>query len=205
MASGIYQLTFATGDTYVGKSVDLERRWQQHTDKLSKGTAAKDMLQAYYSSDYRYPTAKVLLECHPDVLDEYENYFINWLEPELNTQRPAPRTEQEQLALIRHAKAGMAIYSVPAIMLAMENVQASSVELEDKVVELESSLETLESDYQTLDEAWDTRALITLRKTQKFMELESNLNNLESQCRLLETWRLRVLKLNWWQRLWQQW
>jgi chromosome segregation ATPase len=205
MASGIYQLTFNNSQTYVGKSVDLERRWQQHTDKLSKGTAAREMLQAYYASDHYYPRAEVLLESHADLLDEYENYFINLLQPSLNTQRPPPRTEQEQLALIRHANEGRAHYSVPTIMIALENVNCKTVELEDKVEQLEESLESLDTDYRTLDEAWEDRALQVVRKTQKFRELESSQSSLKAEVEGLRLFRYKVENCNWWQRLWRQW
>ena len=43
MDSGIYRLTYRTGETYVGKSIHLTTRWKQHFDKLSKGKAAKNM------------------------------------------------------------------------------------------------------------------------------------------------------------------
>ena len=47
MTSGIYKLTFSDGTTYIGKSVDIERRWKEHADKFAKRTAAKAMQYAY--------------------------------------------------------------------------------------------------------------------------------------------------------------
>ena len=43
MASGIYKLTFKSGNFYIGKSNNIDRRWQEHFDKFKKGTAAKNM------------------------------------------------------------------------------------------------------------------------------------------------------------------
>lgn len=194
MDSGIYQLTFANGDTYVGKSLQLSTRWKQHTDKLSKGTAAKNMMQAYWNSDHEYPTAHILLECHADVLDEYENLFINNLQPTLNTQRPRPRTEAERAALVRHAEAGNAIYSMPTIIMALENVLDERNQAQAEVEELEETVE-----------AWEDRAIFDLRKGQHYRELEANRDSLAVQVSELQEWKGRVIRANWWQRLFCAW
>lgn len=205
MDSGIYQLTFANGDTYVGKSLHLETRWRQHSDKLSKGTAAKNMMRAYYLSDHEYPTATVLVYCHPNLLDEYENYWINYLKPTLNTQIPPMMTEDEQLALIRHMERGSAKYSVPVILITLENLSRENTQLEQKVSELEH-------DYHELDSAWTDRAARDCRAMQQYTTLETSCKNLGSevktlknQVRALEQYKSRTIKANWWQRLWRQW
>ena len=205
MDSGIYQLTFASGDTYVGKSLHLETRWRQHSDKLSRGTAAKNMMRAYYLSDHEYPTATVLVYCHPNLLDEYENYWINYLKPTLNTQIPPMMTEDEQLALIRHMERGSAGYSVPVILITLENLSRENTQLEQKVSELEC-------DYHELDSAWTDRAARDCRAMAQYATLETNCKNLGSevktlknQVRALEQYKSRTIKANWWQRLWRQW
>lgn len=212
MDSGIYQLTFANGDTYVGKSLHLQIRWRQHADKLSRGTAAKNMMRAYYNSDHQYPTATVLVECHPDVLDEYEGYWINVLKPTLNTQIPKLRTEAEQYALIRHMEAGSAVYSVPIILIALENLQEKLNRSTEKVVELETVIEELETDYALLDESWDDRAVRDARAIGEYGALEADREYFKHEAKRLETqllsaeqrW-LRVCKATWWQRLWRLW
>lgn len=205
MASGIYQLTFNNGDTYVGKSLDLTRRWQQHLDKLEKGTAAKNMQQAYKNSYFEAPKAEVLLECHPDLLDEYENIFINQNNPTLNTQRPQPRPPVEREALWRHAEQGRAGYSVPVVLITLENYADRNSELVSELDGVRDTLESLEADYEELDRAWDNRTLQELRKTETFVTLEDNCGRLEKQLRDAEEFRLRVLQANWFQRLFGLW
>lgn len=86
MTSGIYQLTFPSGKRYIGKSIDMDNRWKQHYDKLSKGTAAKNM--QYEFNTYGNFSTSVLFECHPDHLDLVEPLLIARCNPELNTTRP---------------------------------------------------------------------------------------------------------------------
>lgn len=194
MDSGIYQLTFANGDTYVGKSLHLATRWQQHADKLSKGTAAKNMMQAYWASDHQYPTAKVILYCHPDVLDEYENLFINDLLPTLNTQRPTPRRFEEREALARHAEAGRAGYAVPVLMMTLENLQEQNTNLQDQVVELE-----------TIVDDWNSKVVFELKKSERWVEIEATVEDLYTENFELLAFKQRVEHANWFVRLFKLW
>lgn len=190
MDSGIYQLTFANGDTYVGKSLHLTTRWQQHYDKLSKGTAAKNMMQAYYASDHQYPKAHVILHCHPDVLDEYENLFINDVLPTLNTQRPTPRKFDEREALIRHANEGNAIYGVPLLIMTLESLTAEKSELIIQVAELEEIVDD-----------WNSKVTFELAKDRKYSQLLNYLENLETEHIDLIAFKLRVKSASWFDRL----
>ncbi len=83
MTSGVYLLTFKNGDTYIGKSNDMERRWIEHGDKLAKGKAAKNMQEAYRRSGF--PNATSLIKCHVDHIDIMESYYIWKLQPNLNS------------------------------------------------------------------------------------------------------------------------
>lgn len=82
MKSGIYCLTFKDGSIYVGKSIDIERRWKEHADAMSTDRAASKLQAAY--NTYGLPVARVLLECHCDHIDLMETYFICKLQPTLN-------------------------------------------------------------------------------------------------------------------------
>lgn len=90
MNSGIYLLTFKDGSTYVGKSVNLKNRWQQHLDKLTKGKGASALQTAFDRNGHVF-NAKVLFHCHPDYLDLMEGYYIDILKPTLNTTIPENR------------------------------------------------------------------------------------------------------------------
>lgn len=85
--SGIYKITFPSGKTYIGKSIDFYTRIKQHYDKFKKGTAAKPMQEQY--NLYKTFRAEVVFECHPDHIDLMEAVFISRINPDLNTSRPA--------------------------------------------------------------------------------------------------------------------
>ncbi|MFI3219384.1 MAG: GIY-YIG nuclease family protein [Methylococcales bacterium] len=98
MTSGVYQLTFSSGDTYIGKSINIEERWKQHTNKMYKGTAAKNMQAAFNA--YGAPMGRILRECHEDHIDVVESCFISRNKPTLNSDRPKdpyPDLTPEQL------------------------------------------------------------------------------------------------------------
>lgn len=89
MTSGIYKLTFPDGSIYIGKSVDIQKRWSQHNKALTKGTHTKRMQEVY--NKFGPPKYEVIFECHPDHIDILETYFINkyWSGTILNSTRPA--------------------------------------------------------------------------------------------------------------------
>lgn len=90
MTSGIYQLNFDNQAYYVGQSQDMETRWKQHADKFLKGKAAAKMQDAY--NQLGMPSARILIECHKDHLDNMENYYISLQKQYvncLNTSAPA--------------------------------------------------------------------------------------------------------------------
>ena len=86
MNSGVYELKFASGRTYIGKSINITERFKQHMDKFRKGTAAKAMQNEY--DHYGPPDINVLVLCHPDHIDNVESWLIDRNNPELNTTRP---------------------------------------------------------------------------------------------------------------------
>ncbi len=83
MTSGVYLLTFSDGNNYVGKSINIERRWKEHGEKMEKGIAAKNMQQAFKRCGHAH--AQILLKCHPDHIDIMESYYICKLRPTLNS------------------------------------------------------------------------------------------------------------------------
>lgn len=198
MDSGIYRLTYKTGETYIGKSIHLNIRWKQHFDKLSKGKAAKEMQDAYYASDHEYPETEVLLYCHPDMLDYYEGYFINDLKPVLNTAIPTELTEHAKAILVEHANRGFAKYSIVDAIQVMEN-QVNRLD----------EFEELEEDYHELSEAWHDRAVRDNWADEEYrtaidnyLELEAERDYLDEELKSLQ---FRVFEANWWQRLWRTW
>jgi len=95
MISGIYKLSFSSGLFYIGRSDDIDRRWQEHMQAFQNGTAAQRMQLEYDA--YGMPNFEVIYECHPDHCDLAESAIIqhcdrNYL---LNTQFPRRITTQE--------------------------------------------------------------------------------------------------------------
>ncbi len=86
MTSGIYKLTFTSGNTYIGKSINIENRWKQHFDKMNKQTAAS-LMQTEFNA-YGYPECDIVFECHDDHIDLVEACFINRVRPKLNGTYP---------------------------------------------------------------------------------------------------------------------
>lgn len=100
MNSGIYKLTFANGQFYIGKSENIPKRWKTHETNFVKGTHTNKM-QAVYDQ-YGPPEYRVALRVHPDHIDIYEGIFIAtaWGPQLLNTTKPRPidpQTAEEYL------------------------------------------------------------------------------------------------------------
>lgn len=75
---GIYKITNLTNNkVYVGKSVNIWKRWQSHKDKLIKGTHFNTHLQASYTFyGLENFNCEILEECLESELNEKEKYWI---------------------------------------------------------------------------------------------------------------------------------
>lgn len=212
MDSGIYRLTYKTGETYVGKSIHLTTRWKQHFDKLSKGKAAKNMQDAYHASGNHFPKTEVLLYCHPDMLDYYEGYFINHLRPPLNTAIPVELSDHAKEVLVDHANNDRAQYSVVAIIEVLNNFADNLADERNKNSELVEQAEELECEYEELSAAWGDRAKRDNWANREYRavvaerdRLGRDRHQLEKELATLKSWQLRVERATWWQRLWASW
>ena len=102
MKSGIYQLTFSNKMRYIGKSVDIERRWTEHKYSFEQGKAASKMQHEYNRCGL--PSAEVLLQCHRDHIDIMEAYLIAVHRPELNTTVEMPISDDDYRELMRQSQ-----------------------------------------------------------------------------------------------------
>lgn len=96
MTSGIYRLEFKDGSFYIGKSVDIPKRWKQHRKAFEDRTHTKNMQAAHDRCGA--PKYIIIKECHPDHIDIMENYFIglNWdKQGILNSTRPVWYTDSD--------------------------------------------------------------------------------------------------------------
>lgn len=87
MTSGIYRLVFNNGSTYIGKSNNINRRIDEHVKKLTSGTAATKLQQAFNCSNLE--RVELLVECHPDHIDLMETCMIALHKPNLNSASTA--------------------------------------------------------------------------------------------------------------------
>ena len=76
---GIYKIqNKVTNKVYIGKSVNIEKRWIQHRCHLNNNVHANDYLQKawnkYGENGFNF---SVLCECEESALDEKEIYYIN--------------------------------------------------------------------------------------------------------------------------------
>lgn len=150
MKSGIYCLTFKNGEKYVGRSIDIERRWAEHAEKLRNGKAAKSLQAAF--DRYGYPSAKILMLCHSDHCDLMESYFICKLQPELNSVGGIAVSASEFEVLEQHPNW----------------LQYSTVEHLNKMMEYELDIEKLRNDNKEHVNALEKK----IKKLENYIEQE---------------------------------
>lgn len=89
--SGIYQIVNTiNGHCYIGSSVDINKRWSTHKQRLHKGTHDSPYLQnawnKYGESCFRF---SIIEQCDSPLLIEREQYYIDTLRPIYNTATKA--------------------------------------------------------------------------------------------------------------------
>ena len=209
MNSGVYKLTFSSGRFYVGKSIDIPTRWQQHEDKFSKHKAAQRMQQEFNLCGS--PRKEVLFSCHADHIDIVETWLIATHQRDygnlmLNATYPEPLPDSE------YEKINRAPYLL----------KQSTADHIDKICDLETALDTIDEEQETLivrltEEKsvaqqklahlrscgfLTTEDVELLRERHAFLELdyaelEQKFNAQQQQLKELQAYNARP----WWQRL----
>ena len=100
MTTGVYRLTFSDGSDYIGKSVNIEARLEEHLKSLRKYTAARKLQAAYIRCGA--PKCTIVVECHADHIDLLEKFFIRYDNPDLNTTASESITNDEFRLLQKH-------------------------------------------------------------------------------------------------------
>ncbi len=83
MISGLYKLIFKNGDEYIGKSNNIEKRWEEHKSSFYRNKASEKMMNAFHT--HGMPEFHVLIEAHKDHIDILEAYYISCERPSLNS------------------------------------------------------------------------------------------------------------------------
>ena len=77
MSIGIYKVTSPSGKTYIGQSVDIERRFKHYANLNN----IKGQIKVYHSMKkygYENHTFEMIEECTLDELDSREIYWISY-------------------------------------------------------------------------------------------------------------------------------
>lgn len=80
---GIYLLMFTSGSKYVGQSINVNKRFNNHISQLRNGTHYSALITREYEQ-HGFPEFRLLKECKAEELDYLEEQFIKELNPELN-------------------------------------------------------------------------------------------------------------------------
>lgn len=140
MKTGIYKITFPSGNFYIGKSIDIDKRWKQHSDAFVKGKHTKNM-QAEYDlyGDY---TAEVLFECHEDHIDIIEESYIANLCPPLNGTKGRDRLA----SAADHLEIFLSYFNMSTLehIVGLHNSKNTINNLKEKIAEKEHNISWLD-------------------------------------------------------------
>lgn len=135
MSSGIYQLKFGR-DTYIGKSNNISRRWDEHLKKLTEGKAAKKVQDAY--NKHGVPEAVILMYCHPDHIDLMESILVRTLRPTLNVASTSSIDSDEDFNTLYEAEEDILSISTAAHIRIIDSLKTSNKLLLERIELLES-------------------------------------------------------------------
>jgi len=140
MTTGVYKLTFPSGNFYIGKSVDIENRWKQHYDKFTKGTHTKNMQREF--DLYGTYDQEVIFTCHKDHIDIMEETLIYWNQPTLNGTKGDMRVTVAQ----EHLEIVFPYFSMSTIehIAELHNTKGELNDSKDRINELQIAIEELE-------------------------------------------------------------
>jgi hypothetical protein len=139
MISGVYELSFPNGSRYIGKSMDIHRRWTEHRNSFNKGKAAKKMQECF--DRYGFPDGTILYECHSDHVDLMEAYFIIKNTPSLNTSIPI-RLNPDEMRIL--GESTLLHLSTSQQLQYAHSMQELATAYEEVIVEKNGTIEELQ-------------------------------------------------------------
>lgn len=117
MTTGIYCLQFnGTDKVYIGQSVNIERRYQQHKRTFIRKEATKKLQEAY--QEFGAPELKILLVCQSTSLDLYEDIFISYYNSYTNGFNSYPTANWAPV--LKGPNSGNAKYTKEQILLVFD-------------------------------------------------------------------------------------
>ena len=90
MTTGIYCITSPTGKTYIGSSINIERRWREYKRlKCIDQTAIYNSLIKHGANNHKF---EIICLCDREQLIKKEQMFIDFFKPDLNICKVAGST-----------------------------------------------------------------------------------------------------------------
>jgi hypothetical protein len=205
MISGIYKLTFSSGKFYIGKSENIELRWQQHQASFQKCTHSKKMQTEY--DLYGEPDYEIILFVHPDHIDIYESIFIDtsWGPQCLNGNRPKHISREDAEKYLFYYDnltindTCVMLHSSLMHLQALEQYYKKLIELNQELLLSQSDVVELEQRGIKTPEGWQ-ETNNQLGYTNDLLNEENE--QLERECLQYRQELKRLQKLSWWDRLW---
>jgi group I intron endonuclease len=77
MTCCIYRLISPSGKSYIGQSVDFDRRLIEHKSVMNKKKSLPKLYQAFKKYGFENFSIEILESCEPELLNEKETYWIN--------------------------------------------------------------------------------------------------------------------------------
>jgi hypothetical protein len=199
MTCGIYRLTFPSGRFYIGKSIDIDKRWKQHFDDFEAGKHTRLMQPEF--NKYRQYEQEVICECHSDYLTILEDSYIARFKPPLNGTFPKDRFNCPE-HMIETATSYFG-ESIVGRVLQLHHAKGELVLATDKIRFLEDDVRLLKIERSDSELAADiTNRIVKLREKVTTLDtrngiLEHELSNLNVECQ--ELWKYK--KLPWYKKL----
>lgn len=190
MASGVYALIFSSGDTYIGKAIDIAARWQQHIDKMLAGKAANKVQTAY--NKYGMPEFKVLYYVHSDHIDLVESILINMNKDSmglLNTASGLEISQADHLVLAEYVRLLEHSTADHIRLIIAEKERIKQAELDND--KLQRQLEELFAKY---DKILNKGIKLPSEWSEEHYEIKARLEKLEEYTEMYS-------KLNWFDRM----
>jgi group I intron endonuclease len=192
MDSGIYQLDFEDGATYIGRSINIENRWNDHIKAFKTGKASTKMQERY--DKYGLPDFRIIYPCHRDHVDILENYFIQYYKPELNTV-VSDAIDEEDFKILAENEELLSMSTVEHVVMLYELV--SDVKETQEIVEAQH-LEILKLRNEESLKLAELNVSIELQSTKKKLE-DTEKELLDTYEELLKAYTER--NKPWWKKL----
>lgn len=133
MTSGIYKLYFKQNPThfYIGSSKNINQRFKEHRNQLSKGTHDNPILnKAFKKYGFENLISEFIEECNIDSLRQVEQKYIDTLKPHYNISKRADGGKCNSYWVFNYKKEYRIVYGIKEeckrLGIALDNIKKYS-------------------------------------------------------------------------------